>query len=478
MKFCPECGSKLPLGTAKFCPNCGQKLWVEVKELKESTTSSSETKQTVLSTEPEYNENSHLKEYSHIQDERIDNAVSSIHSLGVKLEETVEQVLKCMGYIHTERRKKMSGSSGIDHEIDIFAVQANNVLAVECKNYGAERKVGTEEIRNFQSKIEDLPKIDHKLFVTNNDFTLDASRYATHKEIELWNGEKLMQLHYQASIGRLPSSSVAKVNSVSSRQNEPTTLELALPVSLGFEQATNLLLVNPLSLEIHNSMLNWYPYIVFDYEVDMKTGIFGRKRYTEEDSHIMDATTGEILDESDIQIDESFCFTPKRYYEPEAFEEAAQDLERNQLIEDLTTFTPKQNYKVPKPSLLRHSYHINVVEPLISIGTAQRMILDEIAEDIGAKYDEIQIKKGSLVYVPKWVIEIRTINGSKSYKREILAASKTVIIDEIALCPKEDLRISLLLLYVSVVVTHIAKITFRKFLAPITVKIADNKQIL
>lgn len=27
MKFCPECGSQLPMGTAKFCPNCGKSLW-------------------------------------------------------------------------------------------------------------------------------------------------------------------------------------------------------------------------------------------------------------------------------------------------------------------------------------------------------------------------------------------------------------------------------------------------------------------
>lgn len=27
MKFCPECGSQLPIGTAKFCPNCGKSLW-------------------------------------------------------------------------------------------------------------------------------------------------------------------------------------------------------------------------------------------------------------------------------------------------------------------------------------------------------------------------------------------------------------------------------------------------------------------
>jgi hypothetical protein len=41
-----------------------------------------------------------------------------------------------------------------------------------------------------------------------------------------------------------------------------------------------------------------------------------------------------------------------------------------------------------------------------------------------------------------------------------------------------DLLISLLMLNVSVAVTHTAKIIFRQFVAPTIAKIADNKQIL
>jgi hypothetical protein len=32
MKFCPECGSQLPIGTAKFCPSCGKSLWATTSE--------------------------------------------------------------------------------------------------------------------------------------------------------------------------------------------------------------------------------------------------------------------------------------------------------------------------------------------------------------------------------------------------------------------------------------------------------------
>jgi uncharacterized membrane protein YvbJ len=40
MKFCPECGSQLPIGTAKFCPNCGKSLWATTSETNDNNSSS------------------------------------------------------------------------------------------------------------------------------------------------------------------------------------------------------------------------------------------------------------------------------------------------------------------------------------------------------------------------------------------------------------------------------------------------------
>jgi uncharacterized membrane protein YvbJ len=42
MKFCPECGSQLPIGTAKFCPNCGKSLWATTSETGNSVMQSKE----------------------------------------------------------------------------------------------------------------------------------------------------------------------------------------------------------------------------------------------------------------------------------------------------------------------------------------------------------------------------------------------------------------------------------------------------
>ena len=64
----------------------------------------------------------------------------------------------------------MRGKSGTLHEIDVLAKRENDVFAVECKNYGEARMVGIKEVRDFQSKLQDLSEINHAMFVTNIKF--------------------------------------------------------------------------------------------------------------------------------------------------------------------------------------------------------------------------------------------------------------------------------------------------------------------
>jgi hypothetical protein len=78
----------------------------------------------------------------------------------------VEQILKTKGF-STERRLKLTGESGATHEIDVLAKRETDVLAVECKNYCEARTVGIKEPRDFQSKIQDLPQINHAMFIIN-----------------------------------------------------------------------------------------------------------------------------------------------------------------------------------------------------------------------------------------------------------------------------------------------------------------------
>jgi hypothetical protein len=96
MKFCPECGSQLPVGTAKFCPNCGKSLWVTTSETNDSNSSSSDaadnddiiqSKEITASSQGSFKEIPKSEIRGEFQEE-------TTHSLGIKLEETVE-LLQC-----------------------------------------------------------------------------------------------------------------------------------------------------------------------------------------------------------------------------------------------------------------------------------------------------------------------------------------------------------------------------------------------
>jgi hypothetical protein len=58
---------------------------------------------------------------------------------------------------------------------------------------------------------------------------------------------------------------------------------------------------------------------------------------------------------------------------------------------------------------------------------------EERKMQIVPKHKEIEIKRKSLVYVPKWNITFSS--GDFEYKRRALAASCMFIVDEIAFCP-------------------------------------------
>jgi hypothetical protein len=64
------------------------------------------------------------------------------------------------------------------------------------------------------------------------------------------------------------------------------------------------------------------------------------------------------------------------------------------------------------------------------------MVKEDVFEEKKAKYDDVEIyDKATSIYVSKWIINIEAAN--KTYTREALAASNTILIDEIALCPQE-----------------------------------------
>jgi hypothetical protein len=65
------------------------------------------------------------------------------------------------------------------------------------------------------------------------------------------------------------------------------------------------------------------------------------------------------------------------------------------------------------------------------------MVKEEVVEETKVNYDDVQIidKAFPCIYAPKWVINIESQN--RIYAREILAGSSTILMDEIAYCPKD-----------------------------------------
>jgi Holliday junction resolvase len=395
VKFCPECGSQLPLGPAKFCSNCGKSLW----DAKESSNTFEEQKEASLSGQ------------------------TGIYTLGVKLEQMVEEILKNKGF-STERRIKLRGESGATHEIDVLAKRENDVLAVECKNYGETRLVGIKELRDFQSKIRDLPQINHALFVTNINFTSGVEEYAKHNHIELWEGEKLKRDFYLLNLGRLE------------QVVEPTleVLDCALPIVTQYNEVAKLLLVNPNAANIE-ATLDLHPYYLFTYQVDVKKGLLGRQKILEYGSCVVDATNRKIIER--VERDEAYkkhahsFFSKGENQNQEESEQILDEMEKTQIMLDLKNIQWTSQYKIEHSS----KYAINKLECKLPANAAERMVIEEVVQEKNVQDDDVMIRKPSLIYVPKWLINIKS--KDTSYRREVLPASETVIIDEIAFCPKE-----------------------------------------
>jgi hypothetical protein len=132
------------------------------------------------------------------------------------------------------------------------------------------------------------------------------------------------------NLGRLKPP---QLSSTGKKESMPEKL-LALPVVTDYEQVTNLLLVNPDNIDII-AKLEWLPYYIFNFEINKKSAIL-RKRSTESRTCIVNANTGERLEEYNEDDKSFFRFIPKEYWEPKDFE-VAKDIEGDQIIKDLTT---------------------------------------------------------------------------------------------------------------------------------------------
>ena len=93
MKFCPECGIGLKVVSSKFCVNCGTNLL----ELLNSNNNQLSIENTSLSKNISQNYDESKQEnwtFKNRQD------YTTIHNLGVKLEEAIDTILKNKGTLN------------------------------------------------------------------------------------------------------------------------------------------------------------------------------------------------------------------------------------------------------------------------------------------------------------------------------------------------------------------------------------------
>jgi hypothetical protein len=272
------------------------------------------------------------------------------------------------------------------------------------------------------------------MFVTNTRFSSEAETYAKHNEITLYDGEKLKNEFYLMSIGRLDSTSPSHPSSSDAIPQQDIIFEFALPLTMNYRQATRLDLVNSYSAKISYAALILRPFYVFNYIVDVKRRLLIGHRLHEEGTHIVDAMTGEILDitekiESKFQ---SYPFFSKSNVHPKDSDEILGDIEKNKIIRDLQNTKAQPQYKIHQTG----EYAVVKLEAKVPIDAARRMVKEEVTEETKVNDEDVQIvdKAFSCIYIPKWVINIESQN--RIYIREILAASSTILMDEIAYCPR------------------------------------------
>ena len=355
----------------------------------------------------------------------------SIYKLGVSLEETVDKIHQSMGYT-TQRRQRLADNTGSKHEIDVYATKGNRIRAIECKNYDESRSVGIKELRDFAMKVTSL-KIRDALFVTNTTFSSESEKFALGKNINLWNGDELRERFFSMTIGRLGSG-------------QETSLELALPINTTFEEISRLEIANPELVKIQ-ARLVLHPYYKVDWKIDIirYDPARGKHKLEDQGTYVIDALDGEVINPKEGLVSGLIGGLFKKSDEKLAMKE------EKQIVEDLIAMKPESKYKVTQTS----DYAVSQLKPAVKAETAQKTAIQQIIDDtrkeesyevrtrhgeetrkisLIAKPSEVIVKKSSLIYVPKWNVDIES--GQITFMRKALAASKIMLVDTIAYCPR------------------------------------------
>lgn len=108
-----------------------------------------------------------------------------------EFEETVCKLLATYENLHDVKRV---GGAG-DLAVDIIAYgRANNLIAVQCKKYAPENKIGSPEIQKFIGMLHVHHHTESGIFVTTSTFTQPAIDLAEKHSLFLIDGERLVDM--------------------------------------------------------------------------------------------------------------------------------------------------------------------------------------------------------------------------------------------------------------------------------------------
>lgn len=409
-RFCPNCGEELPSPTPNFCSHCGTSL----KEQKDT-----------CSTAKEYDDEKEVQQ--------------AIYALGVKLEESVAKILAAKGY-NIEQRVRLSGSSGVPHEIDVLARKGGIVKVVECKNW--KNPVGKEVIQKLHDTLRDLGSKCGGVVASFAGFTYDAENLAEHYGIELWDPDYLKEEIWVISVGRAVEASYGKTIKV----------ENAFPIKVGFSQVAETKLKNKDKLTI-NGTLSYHPYYIanYSYHATFKAPKKRVHRFSDSGKVFIDALDGSVLNPTPVKDLSSVTKTLKGVISKKEREVGKRV---KKLIEEMEIGTPTnyevkpgEDYKVRKfePSISKRSIEKSAINFIIQKNTEHITYIpnsqeDELLPEVKVityipKFKDVNIKSVMLVYVPRWAIDYEVF--SKTYTKEVLAFSGAVLEDTLRYCSKD-----------------------------------------
>jgi hypothetical protein len=205
-KFCPECGIRLPIETARFCHECGTSLSLltspppDVVQPQEPGPVPQETP------EPQVQEPV-TRTYAEVEDTTSDVHLSvNISELGKKLEEHVEEMFRGLGY-RTQTNVRFGQNGPRHYTIDVVALKDEELVAIEC--HTDPQPADVWEVTQFSRKLqwmnEDTEVKWHGIFIAYGNFTPEAESVAQQNNIEPWGRDVIAERWIQYFSGQMES---------------------------------------------------------------------------------------------------------------------------------------------------------------------------------------------------------------------------------------------------------------------------------